>query len=67
MTSAAPVAATITYKRPTRFTKRGPAWIPVYEPGRCADVDRHHAEQEREYQRQARRRWQAEELGDPQR
>ncbi len=51
----------------TRFTKRGPAWIPNYVEARCADADRDRAEQQREYERQARRRWQAEELGDPQR
>ncbi len=51
----------------TRFTNRGAAWIPNYIKGQCAEADRHHAEQRREHERQARRRWHAEELGDPQR
>ncbi len=51
----------------TRFHQRGPACIPVYEQGRCAEADRYRAEQQRQYERQARRRWQAEELGDPRR
>src|SRR5215831_15642369 len=53
---------------PTRFHRqRGVVWYLVYEAGRCAHADAVRAEQERERERQARRRWTAEELGDPQR
>lgn len=52
---------------PTRFHGRGLAWIPVAHRGRCAHADAVHAERERERELQARKRWAAEELGDPQR
>jgi hypothetical protein len=42
-------------------------WGPVIEPGRCAHADVVRAEEKRERERQARKRWAAEELGDPQR
>jgi hypothetical protein len=37
------------------------------ETGRCAHADAVQAEEKRERERQARKRWTAEELGDPRR
>ena len=52
----------------SRFHRqRYPAWTPVAETGRCSHADAVRAEEKRERDRQARLRWMAEELGDPQR
>ncbi len=67
MVPVSPAAAGTSPRRRPGFHQRGPACIPVYEQGRCAEADRYRAEQQRQYERQAGRRWQAEELGDPRR
>jgi hypothetical protein len=52
---------------PSRFHRQRSAWTPVAETGRCSHADAVRAEERRENERQARLRWTAEELGDPQR
>jgi hypothetical protein len=53
---------------PSRLHRqRFAAWRPVPEAGRCAHADAVRAEERRERERQARKRWAAEELGDPRR
>jgi hypothetical protein len=53
---------------PSRFHgQQFAAWGPVMETGRCAHADAVRAEEKRERERQARKRWTAEELGDPRR
>ena len=52
----------------SRFHRhRFAAWTPVAETGRCSHADAVRAEEEQERERQARKRWTAEELGDPRR
>jgi hypothetical protein len=52
----------------SRFHRqRFAAWVPVIEAGRCSHADAVRGEEERERERRARKRWTAEELGDPQR
>jgi len=47
--------------------QRFAAWIPIAESGRCSHADAVRAEEARGRERQARKRWVAEELGDPRR
>jgi hypothetical protein len=47
--------------------RRFAAWGTVTGPGRCSHADAVRAEERRERERQARKRWKAEQLGGPRR
>jgi hypothetical protein len=54
--------------QPSRFHRQQfPAWVPVTRSGRCSHADAVRADEKRERDRQARKRWAAEDLGDPRR